>query len=98
MTKKYFRKITDTWQVSQDFNGYEILMFPDRIEYHYYGELHRENGPAVEYANGSKQWWINGKRHREDGPAIEDANGNKVWFLNGILCTGGFIMDWDSVF
>ena len=37
--------------------------------------LHREDGPAIEYANGNKHWYLNGKLHREDGPAIENANG-----------------------
>ena len=46
-------------------------------------QLHREDGPAVEYANGDKFWFINGKQHREDGPAIEYANGDKLWFING---------------
>ena len=27
--------------------------------------LHRENGPAIEYANGSKEWYINGKELTE---------------------------------
>ena len=45
--------------------------------------LHREDGPAVEYVDGHKEWWINGKRHREDGPAIEYADGYKEWYLNG---------------
>ena len=49
------------------------------------GKLHREDGPAVEYANGSKEWYLNGKRHREDGPAIERTNGDKEWFINGKL-------------
>ena len=49
------------------------------------GKLHREDGPAIEYANGDKEWYLNGELHREDGPAIEDANGSKVWFLNGKL-------------
>jgi len=49
------------------------------------GQLHREDGPAVEYANGTKQWYINGKYHREDGPAIEFANGTKQWWLTGQL-------------
>jgi hypothetical protein len=44
--------------------------------------IHREDGPAVEYPDGHKQWWINGKRHREDGPAIEWGNGDKSWCLN----------------
>ena len=25
------------------------------------GEIHREDGPAIEYANGYKSWWVNGK-------------------------------------
>ena len=49
------------------------------------GKLHREDGPAVEYANGDKQWYLNGELHREDGPAIEDAIGDKWWLLNGKL-------------
>ena len=46
-------------------------------------KLHREDGPAVEWADGSKWWYLNGKRHREDGPAIEWADGSKWWYLNG---------------
>ena len=46
---------------------------------------HREDGPAVEYADGSKEWYLNGKLHREDGPACEYADGSKCWFLNGDL-------------
>ncbi len=46
------------------------------------GKLHREDGPAVEYANGSKSWYLNGDLHRKDGPAIEYANGTKYWCLH----------------
>jgi hypothetical protein len=49
------------------------------------GELHREDGPAVEFINGDKEWWINDKRHREDGPACECSNGYKAWYKNGEL-------------
>jgi hypothetical protein len=45
--------------------------------------LHREDGPAVEGHNGSKEWWIDGKRHREDGPAYEGADG-EAWIINGL--------------
>ena len=38
------------------------------------GKRHREDGPAVEYANGYKSWYINGELHREDGPAIESVS------------------------
>ena len=49
---------------------------PTVIDYHgtkYWfkgSRLHREDGPAKEFANGYKEWYYNGKLHREDGPAI----------------------------
>ena len=49
------------------------------------GKIHREDGPAIEYANGSKFWYQNGKRHRLDGPAEEYADGTKFWYQNGKL-------------
>jgi hypothetical protein len=49
------------------------------------GKLHRLNGPAIEYANGEKEWFQNGLLHRLDGPAIEYANGAKEWCQNGLL-------------
>ena len=48
-------------------------------------KLHREDGPAIQLANGDKWWYLNDKRHREDGPAIEMANGDKFWYLNDKL-------------
>ena len=60
--------------------------------------LHRENGPAVEVANGHKEWHQNGQLHRTDGPAIEWASGIKSWYQNdqrhridgpAIECTNG---------
>jgi hypothetical protein len=58
--------------------------FDDRIEYHNeFGELHRTDGPAIEYKSGTKQWYINGKLHRTDGPAIEWEEGDKEWWFNG---------------
>jgi hypothetical protein len=47
------------------------------------GDYHREDGPAIEYVNGSRHWYIDGKCHREDGPAIEYSGGDKSWYLNG---------------
>jgi len=46
------------------------------------GNFHREDGPAIEWINGAKFWYINGKKHRDDGPAIEFTNGHKEWWLN----------------
>ena len=45
-------------------------------------KLHREDGPACEWADGTKEWWLNDQLHREDGPAIERANGTKLWYKN----------------
>ena len=59
-------------------NGDKVWRLPN-------GDLHRENGPAIEYADGDKCWYLNDKRHREDGPAIEYADGEKWWYLNGKL-------------
>ena len=47
------------------------------------GNLHREDGPAIEYADGARWWYLNGNLHREDGPAIEYADGTRCWYLNG---------------
>jgi len=46
-------------------------------------QLHREDGPAVEYANGTKFWYRNDQLHREDGPAVEYAHGFKYWYFRG---------------
>ena len=46
-------------------------------------ELHREDGPALEYPDGNCRWYLNGKLHRVDGPAVEWADGSNDWFLNG---------------
>ena len=45
--------------------------------------LHRDDGPAIEYADGSREWFLNGKLHREDGHAVEYADNSKEWYLNG---------------
>ena len=47
------------------------------------GELHREDGPAVEWSDGGEEWYLNGQRHRTDGPAVIFTDGTKSWWLNG---------------
>ena len=47
------------------------------------GKLHREDGPAIEWADGTNHWYRNGKLHREDGPAVEYPSATKFWYLNG---------------
>jgi hypothetical protein len=47
------------------------------------GELHRDDGPAQIYPNGTICWWQHGKRHRDDGPAEQNVNGNSLWYQHG---------------
>jgi len=49
------------------------------------GVLHREDGPAVLYPDGSFEWWLNGQIHRENGPAVKKSNGDEMWYLFGKL-------------
>jgi hypothetical protein len=44
--------------------------------------LHREDGPAFENVDGSKEWYLDGQLHREDGPAVEWHFGAKDYYLN----------------
>jgi hypothetical protein len=45
-------------------------------------KYHREEGPALEFADGTNEWRINGKIHREDGPAVIYSDGQKIWFID----------------
>lgn len=47
------------------------------------GLLHRLDGPAVEWSDGYKAWYVNGKRHRIGGPAIIWADGGKQNWIDG---------------
>jgi len=69
-------------------NGLEIDQFGNKRWYKD-DMYHRENGPAVERADGFKEWYLNDKRHRVDGPAIEDIDGSKKWFYKGIFVGEG---------
>ena len=63
---------------------YTVRVYPNGDkEWSLNGKLHREDGPALEYADGHKAWYLNDKRHREGGPAEEWAGGDKFWWLNG---------------
>ena len=63
---------------------YTVKVFPNgEKQWYLNGKLHREDGPAIEFANGCKHWYSKGKLHREDGHAVESARGGKYWYLNG---------------
>lgn len=58
----------------------------DRTHYWYAkdtGELHRDDGPAVEGEFGTQAWYQNGQRHRDGGqPAIEGRD--REWWVRGV--------------
>lgn len=70
---------------ADDADGAMRIEGCDKVWRNNKGELHRTDGPAVEYVDGSKLWYIKGQLHRTDGPAIEYANGSKSWYLNNRL-------------
>ena len=45
-----------------------------------WGVLHRLGGPAVEYADGSEEWWVENVLHRADGPAVINAHSTQWWY------------------
>ncbi len=46
------------------------------------GQIHKGDGPAIEWFDGAKFWCFEGRFHRIGGPAI-DAVPRKEWYING---------------
>jgi hypothetical protein len=69
------------------YQEYTVKVFSDRTEWYQNGQLHRLDGPAIEYPNGDKRWYQNDQLHRLDGPAIEFSNGTKEWYINSVRFT-----------
>jgi hypothetical protein len=57
-----------------------IHEYGEKFWYDSNGKFHRDDGPAVIYADGDKAWYQHGKFHRDDGPAVEYADGDKFWY------------------
>jgi hypothetical protein len=65
---------------------YKVKVYDSKtIWFNLNNQLHRESGPAIEWSDGSKSWYLNGQLHREDGPALEYVNGSKAWWVNDKL-------------
>ena len=64
------------------------------------GQYHRTDGPAIEFLDGTKYWYVNGKLHRLDGPAVEYSDGDKWWYVNDECLAWndeGFWTLWDTL-
>ena len=75
-SSEFFNHLMQTYKVTVDKDK-TICWYNEK------GQLHRLDGPAVEWASGDKSWWVEGKLHRLDGPAAEYANGSKEWWVEG---------------
>ena len=73
---------------------YTTKVFEDRVEHYLNDKLNDIiiNGkvvPAIEYANGTKEYYKNGKCHRDNDPvlgpmpAVECADGGKSYYKDG---------------
>ena len=62
--------------VTKTIDSYGTIIY--RNEKH---SFHREDGPGLEFATGTKYWYINSTLHRVDGPAIESVDGSKYYYI-----------------
>jgi hypothetical protein len=60
----------------------ELDQYGDKRWFNSNRKFHRDDGPAIEYASGTKIWYEHSLVHRTDGPAVEWANGTNEWYLN----------------
>ena len=44
---------------------YTVKVYDNRTEWRLNGKLHREDGPAIEYANGVKSWYLDDREYSE---------------------------------
>ena len=58
-----------------------------RRYYNNSGQLHRLDGPAVIWRDGSEAWFHNGKLHRTTGPAVALTNRTTTWWIHGVQYT-----------
>lgn len=69
----------------------------DRREWRLNGQLHREEGPAIEWESGRKAWYLHGERHRHDGPAVVTAFGDTCWYARDEYHReGGPAVEWTN--
>jgi hypothetical protein len=65
--------------------NYDHVMKVGSGTFYYLGnELHRTNGPAIEYLEGMKGYYIYGKKSRLDGPAVIMSNGQEFYYYEGV--------------
>jgi len=81
MSKPYVTIYTRDAKLEYTKEDYYKLFF---AEDHY---VDRKDGPAVEWLDGSKHWYIDNRLHRLDGPAAEWADGTRGWWIDDVCFT-----------
>ena len=71
----------------------EIDEYGTKRWYNEDGLYHREDGPAIEYKDGTKIWFFHDEYHRLDGPAWIHDNGDTDWYINDYYVTSE-ITEW----
>lgn len=70
---------------------YYVKVFPNGDTYWFTNPectiIHRENGPAIEFADGYKVYFQNNKWHRLDGPARIWSDGYEEYWIDGLEYT-----------
>lgn len=71
--------------IEKVINGTNFSVVDDDKTMHFHnGQLCRLfDKPAIEYANGQFEWWVDGIRHRGNGPAVIKPNGQLEWWVEG---------------
>lgn len=59
--------------------------YTDGQEWYVDGRLHREDGPAIKYCDGTEKWYRHGQLHRVGGPAEIYPRGASAWLQEGLL-------------
>ena len=58
--------------------------------YNSQGQLHRKYGPAIIFATGHQEWYLNGKQHRDGEAAVILPSGvGTLWYNHGRLIQSG---------
>jgi hypothetical protein len=77
----------DTFKVDDSTDQNKQFMFEEKRWLYAYvdhdGNLHREDGPALESVANVKYYYICGMKHRIDGPAIEYSNKAGSYYYKG---------------
>lgn len=63
---KRFKDYTDKEQTVFLLKGCEVVITNVSERWYLNGKLHREDGPAVEWHDGTREWYSNGKEYTEE--------------------------------